>query len=562
MPIRQGRRAESVQASLAGQLRDFEVPQVVSLLEYARMTGTLEIAAPAGAGRLFFQQGQLAGAEAGEERGELAAYVLVSRSEGVFKFTREAVVEPQEPMRSNQSLVLEAARLLDESSNSSVSFARVVSGAPDQVRNGTRRVFRALDGTSSVGAVASALGCSPLEALYHLEKLERLGAVARCSGPEAPTGGAFAVATGTGRRIRVLVVDDSALMQKVLVRLYESDPGFEVVGTAANGTEALELLVSLRPDLVSLDLFMPVMDGPATLKRIMMTQPTPTVVVTSASPEALELTFESILRYGAIDFITKPSRSRGDLDEQTRLILSRARKAARADLRGLRMVQPPVEPPRVRAGRVPCQGVVVAAAGTGGGLSMMQLLTGLPADLPCAVIGTLPLPDDFLGAFVSFMRKSAPFDVEVAEDGARVQGGVCYLGGSDRDVRLVQNPTGVSLSVTAPGPFSSVGPLMMDAARFYGSRSAAIVLSGEGDGALVGLATIRAEGGITLAQLPTTCVDPEQSERAIAAGLVDRVVLASHLSGSLSQLHLSRSRQGVTKTPPEEVCAPWPERNA
>ena len=114
-----------------------------------------------------------------------------------------------------EQVVLEAARLLDESSNSSISFARVVSGAPDQVRNGTRRVFRALDGTSSVGAVASALGCSPLEALYHLEKLERLGAVARCNGSESPSGG-IAAATETGRRIRVLVVDDSALMQKVL----------------------------------------------------------------------------------------------------------------------------------------------------------------------------------------------------------------------------------------------------------------------------------------------------------------------------------------------------------
>lgn len=548
-------------ASLAGQVCDFEVPQVISLLEYARMTGTLEIEAPAGTGRLFFQEGQLAGAEAGEEHGELAAYLLVSRNEGVFRFRRESVGVRQESMRSNQSLVLEAARLLDESSNSSVAFARVMPGAPEQVRNGTRRVFRALDGAASVGAVASAIGCSPLEALYHLEKLERLGAVARRDGPDAARSSGASTEPVSGRRVRVLVVDDSPLMQKVLVRLYQSDPGFEVVGTAANGTEALDLLVLLRPDLVSLDLFMPVMDGPATLKRIMLTQPTPTIIVTSASPEALEVTFESILRYGAIDFITKPSRSRGDLDEQTRLILSRARKAARADLRGLRMVQPPPPAPRVRAGRVPCQGVVVAASGTGGGLSMMQLLSGLPADLPCAVVGTVPLPDDFLVPFVSFMRKAAPFDVEVAEDGARVQGGVCYVAGSDRDVRLVRDGSGVSLAVTEPGPLSCAGALMMDAARLYGPRSAAIVLSGEGDGALAGLAMIRAEGGITLAQLPTTCVDPEQSEKAIAAGLVDRVVLASHLSGSLSQLHLSRSRQGASKASPEEVAAPWPERN-
>lgn len=548
-------------ASLAGKVRDFEVPQIVSLLEYARMTGTLEISAPTGTGRLCFREGQLTEAQAGEENGELAAYVLVSCNDGEFRFQRCAVEESREPMRSNQSLVLEAARLLDESADGSAVFARVVSGAPDQVRNGTRRVFRALDGAASIGSVAATLGCSPLEVLYHLEKLERLGAVARRSGAATtPTVPAVAPLE-SGRRIRVLVVDDSPLMQRVLGRLFESDPGFEVVGTAANGAEALERLGALRPDLISLDLFMPVMDGPATLKRIMLTQPTPTVVMTSASPEALDVTFESILRYGAIDFITKPSRSRGDIDEQTRLILARARKAARADLRGLRMVQPPVEAPRVRAGRVPCQGVVIAASGTGGALSMMQLLTGLPADLPCAIVGIVPLPDEFLGAFVSFMRKTAPFDVELAEDGARIQGGVCYVAGSDRDVRLVGEESHARLSVTPAGPLSSSGAVMMDAARLFGSRSAAIVLSGEGDGALVGLATIRAEGGITLAQLPTTCIDPEQSEKAIAAGLVDRVVLASHLSGSLSQLHLSRSRHGASKASPEEVAEPWLERS-
>jgi len=358
--------------------------------------------------------------------------------------------------------------------------------------------------------------------------------------------------------MRIAIVNDLNIAVEMLRRTLALAPQHQLAWIARNGAEAVRQCAQDRPDLILMDLFMPVMDGPATLKRIMLTQPTPTVVVTSASPEALEVTFESILRYGAIDFITKPSRSRGDLDDQTRLILARARKAARADLRGLRMVQPPPVEPRVRAGRVPCQGVLLAASGTGGGLSMMQLLTGLPADLPCAVLGTVPLPDEFLGAFASFMRRAAPFDVEVAEDGALLQGGVCYVAGSDRDVRLVGGAAGVRLSVRPPGPGASPAAPMMDAAELFGSRSAAIVLSGEGDGALVGLAAIRARGGITLAQLPTTCVDPEQCEKAIAAGLVDRVVLASHLAGSLSQLHLSRSRMGASKASPEEVAEDGP----
>jgi two-component system, chemotaxis family, protein-glutamate methylesterase/glutaminase len=546
-----------MKASLSGRLKDFEASQIVSMLEYGRMTGTLSIASAGGKGRLRFVDGRLVEAQSDSEEGELAAYLLVSAQEGFFRFARDDGRGPTQTLRSNQSLILESARLLDESRNPHLAFHRAAPIPPDLALNGARKVFRALGGGSTVPALAEILDRPPLEVLYHLERLERLGAVTRALGAARQPAG-----KSCSDRIRVLVVDDSPLMQKVLTRLFQSDPGFEVVGIAANGAEALEKLPLLRPDLISLDLFMPVLDGPATLRRIMLTQPTPTVVVTSASTEALEVTFESILRLGAVDFVTKPSRSRGDLGEQTRLILNRARKAAHANLRGLRAVPPPVSSPRVRAGRVPCQGIVVAASGTGGGLAMMQLAGGLPADLPCAVIGLLPLPDEFLDAFAGFLRRTSPFGVEVARDGTVVTGGVVYVAGPDREFRLEARPEGPVLRLNAPGPTAASGGLMIDAAGIFGSRAAAIVLSGEGDEALVGLTAVRAAGGVTMAQLPETCVDPEQCEQAIAAGLIDRVVLPGQLAGGLSHLHLERSRFGGLLAPTQEVADSWSERNA
>jgi two-component system chemotaxis response regulator CheB len=409
----------------------------------------------------------------------------------------------------------------------------------------------------SLPQLADASDLSRLEAYYHLELLEEQGLVKKVD-LSADT-----LPVTTDARLRVLIIDDSNLMQKALTRLYESDPGISVVGTAANGQEGLAALARLKPDVVSLDLYMPVMDGVTALKHIMLSQPTPTVVVTAANPEALDLTFESILRFGAIDFITKPSRSRGNIEAQTASILTRLKKAAKVNLRGLRMVQPPPAKPGEKASRGRCQGVIIAAAGTGACLSYMQVLTSLPADLPLAVIGALPFPDDFLRAFVSFLRESATFSVETAEDGKPLESGVCYLAGMEQNVRIVPSDSGPILTVVPKSGFLSVSTLMASAARIFSHRSVGLVLSGGGDDVIEGLAAIRAAGGITLAQLPASCVDPEQPELAIQSGLVDRTVLPNHLSGSLSQLLMSRLMKSTSETTNvEEMVKTCPEESA
>ncbi len=529
---------------LAGQMPDFDIPQIVSMLEYGRMSGCLRVVTPQGRGLLFFNNGQLVTAETGDIRGELAAMVILNWQEGSFGFLKSLPLDHLPDItRSNQSLLLEAMRIIDESRACHSVFHGLRAAREGTVCEGARKVLSLLTRPMGLKQIACVAGITPLEVFYHIERLEEAGLVRRID-PCAET-----LPVASDERIRVLIIDDSSLMQKALARLYETDPGIAVAGTAANGQEGLEMLSRLKPDVVSLDLYMPVMDGVTTLKHIMLSQPTPTVVVTSASPEALDLTFESILRFGAIDFITKPSRSRGDIDEQTQSILTRIRKAAHVNLRGLRMVQPPAESPRERAQRGPCQGLIVASAGTGGCLSYMQLLTSLPSDLPFALVGILPFPADFLRALVSYLDKSATFTVEVAEDGKSLESGVCYLAGYGQMIQIIPSEDGPVLSILPHTGFRSVSMLMAGAARVFGSRSVGLVLSGSGDEVIDGLGAIRAEGGVTLAQLPASCVDPEQPELAIASGLVDRTVLPNHISGSLSQLLMSRSMKAASGVP-------------
>jgi two-component system chemotaxis response regulator CheB len=536
--------------SLAGRLPDFDLPQILSVLEVSRATGRLNVSSSEGEGALLLSDGSVVGAESPSNSGELAAFEVLSWSEGEFWFIQDAAPARRQIDRSNQGLCLEAMRLIDESRSPDVAFVRSEAGDAS-VPHGARAVLDALNGSGvTVEAVAHQVGLPPVSVLYWLEALERLRVVRRLTESEELCDEAGAATT------RMLLVDDSRLMQKVLRRMYESDGDIEVVGVAENGEEALALLPELKPDVISLDLYMPVMDGVTTLKRIMLSQPTPTVIVTSANADELDLTFESILRFGAIDFITKPSKSRGEMGDQTVNILERIRKASRVNLRGVRMVQPAPHGPHERADRSRCRGLLVATGGTGGCLSYLQLLTSLPTDLPFAVIGQLSFPRDFTRGLASYLRKSARVEVQLAEDGVEIEGGVAYLASDADRVRIEPGESRPLLRVESTDEPADPSLLFREAAASFNDRSIGLVLSGSDQGALPGLGAIGAAGGTCLGQLPESCVDPEPVETALRMGLVERVVLLPHISHELSQAWLSRLRSGT------EEEASWPRKTA
>ena len=545
--------------SLSGQLADFDLPQITTILHAASCTGALDLEGPFGQGRLHVQDGTIVAAEVGGTSGELAVFEVLRWTAGEFRFAREPLSVAHNVHRSNASLLLDGMRLIDEAQSDRLAFVRQPGADPDLPDGVLRQVFGAVQEPAGIAQVAQACGLSRLEACYQLEALERLGVLSRCSLDADSSAGA----ASTDGRVRVLIVDDSSLMRKVLKRLYESDAGLSVVGVAEDGQQALELLAKTKPDVISLDLYMPVLDGVSTLKRIMLTQPTPTVVMTSASPESLDLTFESILRFGAIDFITKPSQSRGALPVQEAHILRRVRKAARADLRGVRMLQPgPAGAAATElAVRGRARGVICASGGTGACLSYMQLLTSLPADLPFGIVGTLAFPEEFLKPFAAYLNKSTAFAVEVAREGAAIQSGVCYLANDSAGLRMVPGPSGPVLRVDRESSDVSASSLWHDAAALFDQSAVGLLLSGEGDALLPALAAIRAAGGVTLAQLPASCVDPEQCTRAREQGAVEESLLLANVAPHLSQVFMSRLRHSGWRAGGHGE-AQWPRRSA
>jgi two-component system chemotaxis response regulator CheB len=538
-------------ACLSGRLEAFLLPQVIALLEAVQLSGHLETRSEAGDGQLAFRRGRIVGAQLGSLSGELAAYSILSWSKGEFRFLDDGVEPPGDLSRSNQSLCLEAMRLLDECANPTLTFAATGQGPVGALLGPLREVHAALrSGSKTIDEIATECRLPPLQTYHSLECLEQAGLVSRLSGgtpnPISLRGG--------DAPLRVLVVDDSELMRRTLTRLFESDPTIKVVAAASGGLEALALLPVVKPDVVTLDLHMPEMDGVTTLKRIMLTEPTPTVIMTASSPDALDQTFEMILRFGAIDFITKPSRSRGPMDEQGRYIHSRLRNAARVNLRGVRLFQPRPSPAPRRARSGACRAFVTAVAGTGGCLSFMQLLSDLPADLPFGLLGLLPFPDAFLAAFVAYMNRFSAFEVRLATDGAPLLSGVCYLTSGSEPWRLVSDGGRQVLRTSSTHGPCDANLLLYDSGYAFREKAIGLVLSSERRDLSSGLSAVRAAGGMTMAQLPETCVDSEGPAEALALGLVDKVTVLNRISTDLSQFFMDRLH-GARGSDPLKVVA-------
>ncbi len=308
-------------------------------------------------------------------------------------------------------------------------------------------------------------------------------------------------------RIRVLVVDDSAFARKVLREVLATSAGIEVVGHARDGLEALEQIARLSPDVVTLDLVMPNLDGPGVL-RALPPDRAPRVVVVSTAPAESDLVVEA-LALGAVDFVQKPTSLATDRlyalgDELARKVA----EAARA-----RRVRPgPAAPARLAATTRPGSTDLVAiGASTGGPQALTAILTALPGDLPCAVAVALHIPAEYTAAVASRLDASCALEVVEASDRTELRPGrvVVARGGMHLLVRRSAGgaPLVAQVSRTpASLYYPSVDVLFASAAEACGARLLGVVLTGMGSDGLEGSRAVRAAGGRVLTQSEASSV--------------------------------------------------------
>lgn len=339
--------------------------------------------------------------------------------------------------------------------------------------------------------------------------------------------------------IRVLVVDDSPTVRELLVRIFQSDPEFQVVGTARDGQEAVALTGQLRPDVITMDIRMPRLDGFQATKQIMQRFPTPIVVVSaSVESEELKIAFNAI-RAGALTVVEKPEgpadRSFESIRKEllTTVKLMARVKVVRRWATGTLRPLPPVSAKSAQAGTA----VVAIAASTGGPGALYQVLQGLPADLPVPVLIAQHISRGFAQGLVDWLAGASPLPVEMAQAGAALRPGRVLVAPDDshlligRDGRVVLQPSDGHRELCP-----SADLLFGSAAEALGSRVLAVIMTGMGRDGVEGLKQVKAAGGRVLAQDERSCVVFGMPAEAIAAGVVDRVVPLGQLAAAIVQM--------------------------
>jgi two-component system, chemotaxis family, protein-glutamate methylesterase/glutaminase len=340
---------------------------------------------------------------------------------------------------------------------------------------------------------------------------------------------------------RVLVVDDSSFMRKSLTYLLESDEAIKVVGTAADGAEAVRKVGQLRPDVVVLDLEMSVMNGLAALTRIMTEHPTPVLVLTGLN--RLDATIAiKCLEQGAVDVIPKPSGVISyDIDRLRPEIIAKVKVAAGVNARNLgpQVLRGSCRlPPAAKA--MTGDKMVVIGASTGGPGAVASVLLALPPAFAAAVLIVQHMSPVFVPYFAESLKEECLCDVAVArEDEAFTRGCVVVSpGGCHTLVACARGARRVRLS-TKPSPhavFPSVDYAMASAAETYGASAVGILLTGTGSDGAQGMKAIKAAGGRTIAEDPATCLAPGMPQAAINLGCVDQVLPLSLVARAVAEM--------------------------
>jgi two-component system chemotaxis response regulator CheB len=342
--------------------------------------------------------------------------------------------------------------------------------------------------------------------------------------------------------IRVLVVDDSAVVRHMLHALLGGEADMTVVGMAGDPFEARELIVATRPDVITLDIQMPRMDGLSFLRRLMTYHPLPVVILSSVAPENSDSAMLA-LELGAIEVVGKP---KGDTDgAQFRRVLTTAvRAAARARLMPLPRTGPKPAVPRQARSLGP--DLVAIGASTGGIRAIEAILQQFPADAPPCLI-VQHLPPQFTSSFAARLDTLSRMTVREARHGERLGTGVALVAPGDRHMLVVGDEGGYTIRLSdAPRVHHqrpAVDVLFDSVAAMAGPRAAAALLTGMGSDGARGLLRIREEGGFTVAESEETCVVYGMPRKAVDLDAASRVAPLQDIAAALlGGLH--RGRRG------------------
>ncbi len=343
------------------------------------------------------------------------------------------------------------------------------------------------------------------------------------------------------KKIRTLIVDDSALMRQLLSDLLSKDPDIEVVGTASDPYVARDKIMKLNPDVMTLDVEMPRMDGLTFLEKLMASRPMPVVMVSSLTERSCETTFRA-MELGAFDFVTKPkidvANSMPDL--QTELI-QKVRAAAGAKVR-VRPAASPVRPEVTKSPLAPdalitsTHKVIAIGTSTGGTEALAEILTSLPPDAP-GVIAVIHMPPGYTKSYADRLDRACQIRIREAADGDRILPGHALIAQGDRHLEAYRSGATYSVRVKEGEKVSgfrpSVDVLFHSCAKFLGTNGVGAILTGMGRDGADGLLAMRHAGAHTIAQDEASCVVYGMPREAVAMNAACQVLPLNRIASAM-----------------------------
>ena len=350
--------------------------------------------------------------------------------------------------------------------------------------------------------------------------------------------------------IRVLVVDDSAFMRKVISDIVNNDPHLEVVGKARDGGDALKKIAELNPDVVTMDIEMPSLDGLSALKEIMKTHPVPVIMISSLTQKGAEQTFQA-LQLGAVDFIAKPSGQISlDIDTVKDEIISKIKIAAGTKKKIANFkYQTVIDPVRsMTTLKKPDRSstldkLILIGTSTGGPKALHEVIPRLPAITNAAILIVQHMPPGFTRSLAERLDSLSQITVKEAEHGEKIIPGCAYIAPGDHHLTVSRPASGlrdlyISLTKDPPrgGHRPSVEPMLESAAQHFWSDMICVIMTGMGNDGSQGVRLIKERGGRVIAEHQSSCIVYGMPKAAVETGCVDKITVLKDISSEIYRM--------------------------
>lgn len=344
------------------------------------------------------------------------------------------------------------------------------------------------------------------------------------------------------RVLRVIVVDDSAYVRKVVREILSRSPFVEVVGTARDGREALDLVEQLEPDVVTCDLIMPELDGVGFVREQMQRRPVP-IIIMSVAKETAEAALTA-LDLGAIDFVQKPTALASEkIFEVSTELIEKVKAAGHISLNRIAITPPelaPVESVARISGTHSVDAVVIGIS-TGGPQALKRLIPQLPKDFPVPVVMVMHMPVGYTEMYAAKLGELSQVEVREAAEGEELKPGLVFLAPAGRHLTLTRASNGKVFTHLDARPFNmlhrpAVDVLFKSAAEVYGNRVLGVVMTGMGSDGKQGAAWIKAQGGLIFTEAESSCVVYGMPSVVMEAGLSDKSIALDGMSRAILEV--------------------------